>query len=443
MDGMQQPIRRPGGLMAGQQGINSAGPEKPTPAPALEQQAEQNGDDEMEAVFKAASSAAFRAAMKAAKEVVAKKPAQDNKKATTPDGQKPAQETETQAQPPGEATKPERSKGYINWKLELSLPRKKFDFVIPGLKAGNVGVLVAPGSTGKSWWLLQAAVSIAAGIDAWGLFGGVSPTSGPVLLILAEDDHDVLTDRMKVLFETRPELFTDSMLENLHTKPVHGKNWSLGTWDRTKYARSEQAEELRQDIDILKPRLVGLDTFNRCLGGIDENDNAAIGRVVADIESLIYGQTGTAVLIAHHTTKFAAANGQGNIQQAARGASALTDNARFQANMVTMTDAQFEDFDIGEDEQRMWVQMSFPKANYIAPLEPVWLHREDGGLLIASVDGPQKALNPTPAKNGNGKGKGSLPVGKGNGGSGGRTSQKPDTRGDELDARITREQGDW
>ena len=341
--------------------------------------------------------------------------------------------------PEQQAPQPTLSDGYVNFELELSLPEEAYDFVFPGLMVNTFGVLVSPGGTGKSMWLLQAAVSIAAGIDAWGLFGGVHPTAGPVILVSAEDPKIVLVNRMRVLQRARPDLFTKGMFQNLHIKPVIGKNWRLGTWSQTEYARSAEAEILKADINLLKPRLLGLDTFNRCLGGINENDNAAIGRVVCDLEALIDGSP-TAGLILHHTNKFAAQNDQGSTQQAARGASAITDNARYQANLMTMTEKQFADFDIEDDERRFWVEMTVTKANHIAPVEPIWLHREEGGLLVAVEDGPQKALSP---KNGNGKGKGGLPVGKGNGGSGGRTGRTPDTRGDELDARITREQGDW
>ncbi|MCF5935882.1 helicase RepA family protein, partial [Xanthomonas perforans] len=35
------------------------------------------------------------------------------------------------------------------------------DFIWPGFLAGTVGALVAPGATGKSFWALEAAMSIA------------------------------------------------------------------------------------------------------------------------------------------------------------------------------------------------------------------------------------------------------------------------------------------
>ena len=37
------------------------------------------------------------------------------------------------------------------------------DFIWPGFLAGTVGALVAPGATGKSFWALEAAMSVACG----------------------------------------------------------------------------------------------------------------------------------------------------------------------------------------------------------------------------------------------------------------------------------------
>lgn len=44
------------------------------------------------------------------------------------------------------------------------LPPPELDFVWPGFLAGTVGALVAPGATGKSFWALEAAMSIACSV---------------------------------------------------------------------------------------------------------------------------------------------------------------------------------------------------------------------------------------------------------------------------------------
>ncbi len=63
-------------------------------------------------------------------------------------------------------------------------PEEPIDFTLPGLLTGTVGLVVAPGATGKSWWALQAAAVVASGADTLGL--GPVPT-GKAVLLSAED----------------------------------------------------------------------------------------------------------------------------------------------------------------------------------------------------------------------------------------------------------------
>lgn len=47
-------------------------------------------------------------------------------------------------------------------------PAPKLDFVLPGLLSKTVGVLVATGATGKSFFALQLLMSVASGADCLG-----------------------------------------------------------------------------------------------------------------------------------------------------------------------------------------------------------------------------------------------------------------------------------
>jgi len=53
-------------------------------------------------------------------------------------------------------------------------PPPDLDFVWPGFLAGSVGALVAPGATGKSFWALEAMMSIACSV-AGGDLAGLNP----------------------------------------------------------------------------------------------------------------------------------------------------------------------------------------------------------------------------------------------------------------------------
>jgi RecA-family ATPase len=81
-------------------------------------------------------------------------------------------------------------------------------------------------------------------------------------------------------------------------------------------------------------RLVVIDTLNRAIsaGGVDENSNSDMGRVLSPLERLC-DEAGCAVLFAHHVSEGMASSGRTAEQRAARGAGVITDNARWQANL--------------------------------------------------------------------------------------------------------------
>lgn len=136
---------------------------------------------------------------------------------------------------------------------------------------------------------------------------------------------------------------------------------------------------------------------------------------MAEVEQLI-APTGTAALVLHHTSKATALQGQGDAQQAARGASAITDNARWQCNLVTMDPAEAEKRGVPPDERRSWVRASVTKVNYAAAPPDRWMRRGPGGVLAASMP-------PVAAE------------GKGRSAAGRRVSAGP-PKGDEIDDRI-------
>ncbi|KGR50635.1 hypothetical protein OC00_12040 [Xanthomonas vasicola] len=59
------------------------------------------------------------------------------------------------------------------------------DFIRPGFLAGTVGALVAQGGTGKSFWALEAAMSIARSV-AGGDLVGLAPVRTGRVVYLAE-----------------------------------------------------------------------------------------------------------------------------------------------------------------------------------------------------------------------------------------------------------------
>ena len=86
-------------------------------------------------------------------------------------------------------------------------------------------------------------------------------------------------------------------------------------------------------------------------------------------------------MLTHHTNKAATLSGNGDMQQAIRGSSALTDTIRWQANLVGMTEAEADRFGIEPEKRRYFVRLELPKVNYGESPMGVWMRRQPGGCL--------------------------------------------------------------
>lgn len=246
------------------------------------------------------------------------------------------------------------------------------DFVLPGLVAGTVGSIVAPGATGKSWLALQLAAQIATRLDLVGLG---EQKHGKALLLAAEDPAAVLWQRVRALAERMDDEQREALKEGLIIAPTLGQAGDLmqpGTADMI--ARAGQG-----------CRLIVLDTLSRWHTG-EENERADAARVMRLLEK-IAGATGAAVVFLHHIGKAAALNGQGGEQQASRGSSVWVDEARWVAFLAGMTTEEARGAGVEEDMRRHFVRFGVSKANYCPPRLDIWLRREPGGVLMPAVLG--------------------------------------------------------
>lgn len=147
-----------------------------------------------------------------------------------------------------------------------------------------------------------------------------------------------------------------------------------------------------------------LDTFSRSLGNLDENKSGDMAGALSTLETAAR-LGGGAVLYIHHASKAATADGSEQAH-AARGASPLTDNARFAMVMRRLTEADSGDPLLGcralvvddanggknlKDQDRMdtpprwksYVKASFPKMNYRGAGDgSVHFRRGENGILL-------------------------------------------------------------
>jgi regulatory protein RepA len=253
----------------------------------------------------------------------------------------------------------------------------ELDFIWPGFLAGTVGALVAPGAVGKSFFALEAAMSVACGVPGGDLVKLAPKHTGRVLYLAGEDPAPALIRRIHAIGQHLKPSAREAIAENLTLEVVMGQG--MDVMAPLPFARLiEQAEGAR---------LIVLDTLSR-IHRLDENSNGDMARLIAQMETVAV-QTGAAVLFLHHVSKGSARDGQADQQQAARGASSLIDNARWCGYVAKMTrheaerlcDCTVDDLPIG-DRRGYYVRFGISKQNYdVTPLEQ-WYWRHEGGVLL-------------------------------------------------------------
>ena len=253
----------------------------------------------------------------------------------------------------------------------------ELDFIWPGFLAGTVGALVAPGGTGKSFWALEAAMAIACNVPSGDVLALCPRKSGRVVYLAAEDPVPVMIRRIHAIGRYVGQDAQPQIAENLVLEPIMGHRLDL-----------MHEEHLQWLVEYSKgARLLVLDTLSR-LHGLDENSNGDMARLVAVLE-YIAASTGAAVLYLHHVSNGSARDGQTDQQQAARGASALIDNARWCGFLAKMTVEESKKWSdnlerdpIGPDRRGFFLRFGVSKQNYDVPIEDRWYQRWDGGVLM-------------------------------------------------------------
>lgn len=251
------------------------------------------------------------------------------------------------------------------------------DFIWPGFLAGTVGALVAPGATGKSFWALEAAMAIACSVAGGDVVNLKPQHTGRVVYLAGEDPAPALIRRVHAIGQHLNQSAREAIAKNLTLEPIMGKR--LNVMD---------VAHLRRVIDYSAgARLIVLDTLSR-IHDRDENSNGDMARLVATLEC-VAASTGASVLYLHHVSKGSAREGQTDQQQAARGASALIDNARWCGFVAKMTEEQAKSLSdraydrqpIGNNRRGFFVRFGVSKQNYDATPLDQWHKRHDGGVL--------------------------------------------------------------
>lgn len=103
----------------------------------------------------------------------------------------------------------------------------ELDFIWPGFLAGTVGALVAPGATGKSFFALEAAMSIACSVAGGDLVGLAPAHTGRVVYLAGEDPQPALVRRVHAIGQHLNQSAREAIAENLMLEPIMGKRLNV------------------------------------------------------------------------------------------------------------------------------------------------------------------------------------------------------------------------
>jgi len=244
------------------------------------------------------------------------------------------------------------------------------DFVLPGLLAGTVGAIISPGGAGKSMIALELSILVATGFDISGFGQDENRHTGKVAFLAAEDPADAIRHRLHAIGKYLDPDLRERVHEDVEIEALCGTAIEI-----------MQPESLAMvESFATNRRLLFLDTLRR-FHGLDENSSSEMAMLMSVLEG-IAKRTSCTILFLHHASKAAAMGGMGDMQQASRGSSVLTDNIRWQMYLSVCAKAEAEGLEIDESMRKYFVRAGISKQNYGLPTPDIWLRRAEGGVLV-------------------------------------------------------------
>jgi hypothetical protein len=251
--------------------------------------------------------------------------------------------------------------------METSPP--PLNFVIGSFLAGTVGILTAPGATGKSFFVMELAIDIATGADILGL----RPKIGGVTYLVLEDAMPVLEHRVHDIGKHVAQEYRDRLDDNLQLLSGVGTHVDVET----------EADWFIEHC--AGQRLIIVDTLSRA-HSYEENSNTEMSRLLVTLDRIAV-KSGAAVLLLHHVAK----NADGADQHAARGASAITDNARWAGFVEKLGEKQAERYrnegqPIGPANAWQYLRFNESKINHGPSRGDQWYKRDAYTGVLLPVD---------------------------------------------------------
>lgn len=262
-----------------------------------------------------------------------------------------------------------------------------FDYTLPGLRTGNVGVFAGYGGVGKGFLGLALAIDVALGKGK--LTGMPLTKAGKALFVSIEDDQEALDARLQA-YSRHLDGFDRGLLDDaLRVVSVYGlPGWQLLQRDERGALRQNKAAVGALIEAAQGARLLILDTARK-LFAFDENksDEASLALLLCD---QIARESGAAVLLVHHLSK-PTSDSKDDLPTvfSIRGSSALVADARWAAILATPPCKFAEDKGIAVDRKRYRI-LDVGKVNHGGEPAMQLLRQDERGALVAEAWPPQR-----------------------------------------------------
>ena len=248
---------------------------------------------------------------------------------------------------------------------------------------GELALLVGEGGIGKSWALLQLAISIVTG-RSWLGFKVPADAIGGVAVIMAEEDEDELARRVRTISDRLNLAAHERSMVDARLFPMGlvGKAPELvAPTDEGSVIEGSGFYKLEELLTTRAPeggwRLIIFDPLVKFLPPGAESDNVLASGFVDVIATWPKTLPGCpTLLMAHHTNK-QSRKGLGGSASAARGASSLTDSFRCQVNIWT----EEREKETPEDAAIEDILIAITKSNYGPKGTPQKLVRIEQGMF--------------------------------------------------------------
>lgn len=165
------------------------------------------------------------------------------------------------------------------------------EVVVGFLHRGSKALVAAPSKAGKTWLLIDLAISVAQGIP-WLDFTTVQ---GKVLLVNFEIQEFQIRERIRSVADAKMAAMNDSRMHNLN---------NLDVWTLRGHARpfTDLLPVISSQISNSNYSLIIIDPIYKGMAGMNESDAGDISMLVNEFERLAV-ESGASVVYVHHYAK--------------------------------------------------------------------------------------------------------------------------------------------